>query len=123
MLAWAQFLGAESDQEAREATMKHWAIAKANESLEQLSADPEVQELARQRQLALDTYRIEMTAARREGLEEGTRGLLVELLTAKFGALDETSAATVARASLEEAKRWSLRLLTASSLAEVFAGQ
>ena len=123
MLAWAQFLGANNDQEAREATMKHWAIAKANESLEHISADPEVQEMARQRQLALDTYRIEMTAARREGLEEGTRGLLVELLTAKFGALDETSAATVARASLEEAKRWSLRLLTASSLAEVFAGQ
>ena len=129
MLAWAQFLGAKNDQEAREATMKHWAIAKANESLEHISADPEVQEMARQRQLALDTYRIEMTAARKEGLREGltqgkregTSGVLLKLLAARFGDLDETTRTTIERGSDEDLERWSLLVLTAASLPEVFA--
>ena len=117
LLAWAQFLGAKSDQEAREATMKHWAIAKAQESLEQISSDPEVQELARQRQLALDTYRIEISAARREGAS----GVLLEQLAARFGDVDDEARAAIERGSEADLERWSLRLLTASSLAEVFA--
>ena len=51
--------------------MSNPAIAKANELLAELSATPSAQELARQRQLALDTYRIEMSAAKEEGREEG----------------------------------------------------
>ncbi len=71
LLAWTRFLGAKSDEEVEEACMSNPVIAKTNELLERLSATPSAQELARQRQLALDTYRIEMGAAKEEGREEG----------------------------------------------------
>jgi len=51
--------------------MSNPVIAKTNALLEQLSAEPSAQELVRQRKLALDTYRIEMGAAKEEGREEG----------------------------------------------------
>jgi flagellar biosynthesis/type III secretory pathway protein FliH len=51
--------------------MSNSVIAKTNELLVQLAAQPSAQELVRQRKLALDTYRIEMGAAKEEGLEQG----------------------------------------------------
>ena len=71
LLDWSRFLGAKTDEEVKEACMSNPAIAKANELRKDLAASPTVQELVRQRQLALDTYRIEMSAAKDEGREEG----------------------------------------------------
>jgi predicted transposase/invertase (TIGR01784 family) len=76
LLAWTRFLGAKSDEEVKEACMSNPAIAKTNDLLAQLSATPSAKELARQRQLALDTYHIEMGAAQAAGRAEGrTEGL------------------------------------------------
>ncbi|MFT3768775.1 MAG: Rpn family recombination-promoting nuclease/putative transposase [Minicystis sp.] len=56
-----------------------------------------------------------------EGQREGQREMLSKLLVAKFGALPDTAAARVRNASATELEVWMLRVLTATSLAEVFA--
>jgi len=105
LLDWIRFLGAKTEEDAKEACMRNPAIAKANELLAQLSATPSAQELARQRQLALDTYRIEMSAAKEEGKVEGkTEGLrfgvraLLEVLGIE---LDEARKSEIERLSAD----------------------
>jgi predicted transposase/invertase (TIGR01784 family) len=117
LLAWSRFLGARTDREVEEACMDHPEIAEANRILAHLSASPSAQELARQRQLALDTYRIEITAAVRQGRAD----LLVDLLREKFGTLDEVTLQRVRSASDDAILRWSRKVLTAASLADVLS--
>lgn len=50
-------------------------LLKAHAIVEQLAADPATQELARQRQRALQTYQIELSAAVDEGVQRGQAGL------------------------------------------------
>ena len=61
-----------------------------------------------------------------EGRAEGRRGLLIKQLikqlTLKFRAPLRELEARVATASLDEPERWAERILTASTLEEVFAG-
>ena len=57
-----------------------------------------------------------------EGRAEGRRGLLARQLTLKFRAPLREVEARVAAASLDETERWAERILTASTLEEVFAG-
>ena len=57
---------------------------------------------------------------RQEGRQEGEAALLLRLLELRFGPLDETSDARVRRADAETLLRWGERVLTASTLAEVF---
>ena len=59
---------------------------------------------------------------RAEGRAEGRRGLLARQLTLKFRAPPREVEARVAAASLDETERWAERILTASTLEEVFAG-
>lgn len=58
---------------------------------------------------------------RAEGRVEGERGLLLKLVTLKFGAPSDAVEARVAAAALEDVERWAERILTASSLEEMFA--
>lgn len=58
---------------------------------------------------------------REEGREEGAAALLLRLLERKFGPLDAQIKARVEQASLADREAWSLNLLDARSLDEVFA--
>ena len=73
LVRWSRFFAATTDEEMEEASMADPAIGEAKGALERLSADPAAKALARQRELAMATYRIEMAAALREGKEEGLR--------------------------------------------------
>ena len=71
LVRWSRFLAAGTDAELEELAMSDSTMGKAKEALDLLSADPTVQELARQRELAQWTYRFEMGMSRKEGIEEG----------------------------------------------------
>ncbi|AHH16844.1 hypothetical protein NONO_c20440 [Nocardia nova SH22a] len=60
-----------------------------------------------------------MTVADELRAEGEARGLL-RLLTHKFGELPASLVSTVHNASLDDLERWSLRILTADNLQEVF---
>ncbi len=57
---------------------------------------------------------------RREGRAEGQRNLLAKLLKLKFGPLDAATEDRLAAASLAELGSWAERVLSASSLAEIW---
>jgi hypothetical protein len=57
---------------------------------------------------------------RQEGLQEGEAALLLRLLELRFGPLDETSGARIRRADAETLLRWGEKVLTATSLEEIF---
>jgi len=60
---------------------------------------------------------------RAEGRAEGRRGLLLKQLTLKFGPPSDAIHARIAEASLEDTDRWAERILTATTLEDVFAGE
>jgi predicted transposase/invertase (TIGR01784 family) len=71
LVRWSRFFATTNDAEIEGLAMSDSAIRDATNVLERLSADPAAQSLARQRELALVTFKIEMTAARAEGEAEG----------------------------------------------------
>lgn len=111
LLAWSRFLGAETDEEVKEACMSNPDVAKANDLLAALSAKPSAKELARQRRLALDTYAIEMTAAKAEGLAEGLRAGIVALAEVLQIELDERRQSELERSTVAELAALRDRLL------------
>ena len=58
---------------------------------------------------------------RKEGVDEGRRDLLCMLLAQRFGKLSPAVRKRVQGADSEAIERWAKRVLTAASLAEVFA--
>jgi hypothetical protein len=56
------------------------------------------------------------------GREEGTRNMLQKMLRRRFGPLPEAVGARVAAASMAELEDWSMNLLTAPALDDVFTG-
>ncbi|MEM7356205.1 MAG: DUF4351 domain-containing protein, partial [Acidobacteriota bacterium] len=85
---------------------------------------PEVRQLEEVRDM-LTEHTIDWTAEwRMKGLEEGRRegelALVSRLLERKFGSLSPTVRRRVEGATQGQILRWSERLLTADSLAEVF---
>ncbi len=58
---------------------------------------------------------------RKEGVEEGRRDLLCVLLAERFGKLSPAVRKRVERADSGALERWAKCVLTAASLAEVFA--
>lgn len=92
--------------------MSNPAIAKTNDLLAQLSARPSAKELARQRELALDTYQIEMGAALEAGREKGRAEGRAEGLRAAILTLAE-----VLSLEVDEARRGQLHRATADELA------
>ena len=57
---------------------------------------------------------------RQEGVLDGRQQTLAELLTERFGPLDEAVTRRLASARLDELKHWSHRILSAQTLDEVF---
>lgn len=74
---WGRFLAAETDEQLETLARSDPVMAKAKEALDILSAEPSARELARQRELALWTYRFEMAVSRQEGRAEGEQALRV----------------------------------------------
>ncbi len=70
---WGRFLAARTEQELEELAMTDPTFHRAKEALEVLSADPEAQDLARRRQLALWETRRQEALARQEGEASGLR--------------------------------------------------
>ena len=70
LLRWSRFFTAKTTDEANEPAMSDPAIQKARTILERLSADPDVRELARQRELSQMSYRLELSAVRDEARAE-----------------------------------------------------
>ncbi|MCU0691501.1 MAG: Rpn family recombination-promoting nuclease/putative transposase [Polyangiaceae bacterium] len=68
---WARFLAARSDEERLHAAKEDVMVVEANKLLNELSADESVRKLARDRELALKFYKLELVEAREEGREEG----------------------------------------------------
>jgi predicted transposase YdaD len=111
-------------------------MAQAKTTLEVISAEPDVQRLARERQLALDTYWFSMAAARTEGRKEGreegeaigrqqgeARGrgaMLKRLVATRFGSLPVHLEARIDAACAEQLDAWFDSALTAPSLSDLF---
>jgi predicted transposase/invertase (TIGR01784 family) len=119
---WARFLAAETDEERRRVAMGNEDIRKATEALDQLSQDPNAQSLARWREDQVRTYRVELAATERRGLERGLereRALIRRQLDKKFGPLADATLARLDAADHAALERYADRVLTARSLAEV----
>jgi predicted transposase/invertase (TIGR01784 family) len=122
---WGKFLSAKADEELEKLAMEHPVLKRAKAALDRLSADDVARLQAEQREMALFTFEAGMAAAREEALQEGrtagTAQVLLRLLTIKFGPQPATMAERLAGASQAELLRWSERVLSAETLASVFA--
>lgn len=90
----------------------------AKRTLDSLSHDPKVRRLAREREDAIKLHRMELVASRDHGMAE----IVLEQLTARFGPLAESTQARVEAGTTAQLLEWARRVLTASTLDEVFAG-
>ena len=124
LVRWSRFFAATTDAEIEELAMNDPTIGEAHTALERLSADPAARALARDREMAMATYRIEMAAAisegeakgKAEGKAEGLRVAIDSLCEVLGIALDQTRAAELASCSpselevliarLKRLKRW-----------------
>ena len=125
LIRWCRFLLARSDDERRALAQEAPIMRRANERLEQLSADPEMQVLApiRADRIALEAMheRRAIEAEGRRKFAEGKASALSIVLVKRFGPLDDTIRVRIAAASLEELDRWFVASLDAPSLEAVFA--
>jgi len=129
LLKWARFLKAENQEVLESLAMTDPVLQEAKDALERLSGDPKARELARERELWDWNYRTALRSAERhgraEGLAEGRtlgeRLVLQKQLTRKFGELPAHVLDRLEGASEAELESWADRLLTASTLDEVFA--
>ncbi len=132
LVAWGKFLTATADEDLETLAMENPVLKQAKDALDRLSADPESRVRAEQREMALISYELGLSVARREGIVQGIeRGIeqgraqgraeiLVRQLTIKFGALPASVTARMATATDEELLNWSDRVLSAATLESVF---
>jgi len=99
----------------------HEPIRQALQQLQELSGDAEAQRLAFVRERALRDEKSELKAARQEGRQQGRAAVLARLLQLKFGPLAEATQQRLAQAGEAQLDAWAERILSAHSLAEVFA--
>jgi hypothetical protein len=92
-------------------------MRRAIETIQTLSKDPKAQRLAQAREEAAFFYRADINAAKGEGKAE----LLAALLKAKFGVVDPAIMGRVREATETQLETWALRVLSAPTLADVFA--
>jgi flagellar biosynthesis/type III secretory pathway protein FliH len=75
---WARFLSVESAEQLSVLAMEDQTMARAAQSLEQLSDDPKAARLAQEREDSAMFYRMGLAMSRREGLEKGRQEGLEE---------------------------------------------
>ena len=73
LVGWSRFFMATTEQEREALSMSSEALAKANRILAELSANPEVQRLVREREDAEANYSIDMGGAKAEGKKLGEK--------------------------------------------------
>jgi hypothetical protein len=88
---------------------------------DQLSEDPEVRRLARDRADSINLYKNDLAASRAEGVLKGRAELLLEQFGVRFGAPPKATRARVEAATPEQLDVWAVRVLKARTLDEVFA--
>jgi len=113
---WCKFLLATSDADLETLAMQDPVLRQAKDALDRLSADDEARMRAEQREMALLSYELDLAVVRREGKAE----LIQQQLALKFGQLPMRIRERIASATETELERWSERLLSASSLHDVF---
>ena len=97
-------------------------IEKAEKKLEELSADPKAQMLARERRRALDCYNIDIWAAKDEGRAEGVaRSILLVLEKRRIPVPDEMLERILACRDIGILDEWLERAMRASCAEEIFA--
>ena len=118
LVGWGRFLMADSDEEREAVAMTDPMLAKANEVLGELSADPDARRLAADREEAFLLGRFELQEAREEGREEGAeqgqRKLLLKQASLLFGVLPEHIVQRIESADGDALLRWGEALLTDS---------
>ena len=123
---WGRFLGARTDQELDALAQEDPIMAEAKSALDSLSAQPDVQTMARERELALDAYWYSLGAARTEGRLEGRaegRASVINIirrqLTKRFGELPDWAEARIRTANVKQLEAWADAVLTGTSLPEI----
>jgi hypothetical protein len=126
---WGLFLSGPSDEELEELARRNPMMAKAKGALEMLSAQPDVQELARLRLLAQTTYLTDMRASLAKGRAEGEakgraegKAEAVLLLLETRGAVvpDDARARIMACRDIVQLETWLRRAATAAAVDEIF---
>jgi hypothetical protein len=86
---------------------------------------PEALQALLEREIGPEAKDTIMTAGQQlieQGRQQGIQGLLLDLLRQRFGdEVDTQVEQRIASASVEQLKTWSVRVLSAATLAEVFA--
>jgi len=138
---WARFFIAKTDAEFDQLASEDPIMSTATQTLDQLSEDPAVRRLAREREDSLELYEMHLAASRAEGEAEGraegeaegraegeAKGrvegeakLLLKLLGLRFDNVPDSTRAQVEAAGPEQLETWAERVLTAETLAEIFA--
>ena len=120
LAAWGTFLRARSEEALQELAMMNPVFEKAKKALEALSGRPDVQEIARQRELALLTYKLELGEARAAGKAEGKAEALVLVLERRFGKLPSDLLTRVGEAKTAQLEAWLDRAVDGGTLDAVF---
>lgn len=124
LAAWGRFLTATADDDLETLAMENPVLKQAKDALDRLSADPDARVRAEMREMALISYELDLSKARREGIEQGrVQGqaqLLLRLLSAKFGDLPADVGARLATATDGELASWADRVLSVTTLEKVF---
>jgi predicted transposase/invertase (TIGR01784 family) len=122
---WARFLTARDDAELEQLASENRIMSLAKETLEQLSQDPEVRRLARERADEIKLYNMDIAVTRAEGRQEGRKEaraeVLLKLLGLRFGRLSKATRARVQAAAPNQLDTWIERVLTAQTIDKVFA--
>lgn len=117
LVHWSRFFAARTGEEAEAAAMNDPAVSKANAILRRLTGDPDVQELARRRELAqaarLITYGAIREEARQEGEERGLRAAIYSLCAALDISLDPAREAALDAMNAAELAAFLERIVTA----------
>lgn len=111
---------ARDDAELEQLASEDSIMALAKATLEQLSQDPDVRRLAREREDALELYQMDLVASRAEGEAKGEAKVLLKLLGLRFGPPSEATRARVEAAAVGQLDAWIERVLTADSIDAVF---
>ena len=114
LVDWSRFFVAKTPQEREEMSMNNPIMAKANGVLERLSADPDMQQLARENEEAFVLYRRELYLMREEGLA-GQRAIVLGLAQSRFSQVPDEVAALIGQASTAQLTQWAPLLFGADS--------
>jgi hypothetical protein len=134
---WARFLTARDDGELERLAAEDPIMTLAKDTLVQLSQDPELHWLARDREIGEWLYDNDLAVSRADGeaageargesrgesrgLVKGQANLLLKQLGLRFGPPSAATRAHVESATAEQLDTWAERVLTAQSIDEVLA--